>query len=145
MTKKVITATAEMHIKKAADLLMKYRIHGLPVINKNREILGIVTEVDFFSKNGDNLYLPQYISLLQKVNVSQFDSRKQKTYLKKIQEAKIADIMTINCICLNQDSSINEAIEIFKKNNFNILPIINNQKKLVGIVSLSDLFKLIKK
>lgn len=145
MTKKVITTTPEMKIEKVAGLLMKYRIHGIPVVNEKKEVVGIITQTDFFSKNKDNLYLPQYISLLKKVNPSQIDSRKQKEYLKKIREAKIKDIMTANCVCLDDNSSVSEALKIFEKNNFNMLPVINNKKQLAGIVSLSDLIKLIKK
>ena len=145
MTKKVITATAEMGIEKVASLLTKYRIHGVPVIDKNRKVIGIATEVDFFTKSKENIYLPQYISLLKKVNPSQIDSEKQKEFLNKIREAKIGDIMTANCICLDENSSISDAIKIFKKNHFNMLPVVNSKKQLAGVVSLSDLIKLIKK
>lgn len=145
MTKKVITVHPEMAIEKVAKLLVKHRIHGIPVINEEKEVVGIITEVDFFTKNKENIYLPQYISLLKKINPVEIDSRKQKEYLKKIKEAKIKDIMTANCVCLEEDSSISEALKIFKKNNFNMLPVVNDKKRLAGVVSLSDLIKLIKK
>ncbi len=48
MVKKVITADPEDTIEKASIKMLEYKISGLPVVNKNGELLGVITERDIF-------------------------------------------------------------------------------------------------
>ena len=48
MTQDVITVSKETPLKEAAGLLAKFRVHGLPVVDGNKKVVGIVTESDFF-------------------------------------------------------------------------------------------------
>ena len=50
MNVRVATVTPDTTIKEVAKLANKYRIGGLPVINKNRKLVGIVTERDVMRK-----------------------------------------------------------------------------------------------
>lgn len=53
----------------------------------------------------------------------------------------IRDIMTKNPVCIEDSASIVKAKEIMEKNNFGKLPVLNKQKKLVGIVTKNDIAK----
>ena len=48
MTKKVITTTPDTHLADIAEMLIKYRISGLPVIDGQGKLIGIVTASDLF-------------------------------------------------------------------------------------------------
>ena len=53
----------------------------------------------------------------------------------------IKDVMTRNPICVEVDTSIVKAKEILNKNNFSKLPVVDKQKKLVGIITKNDIKK----
>ncbi|HLX40557.1 MAG TPA: CBS domain-containing protein [Ktedonobacteraceae bacterium] len=50
MTRKVYTIHPEASAQEAAQLLSQHRISGLPVVNADHKIIGMVTEADIISK-----------------------------------------------------------------------------------------------
>ena len=48
MTKRVVTVTPETPLQEAAALMLKHKVGGLPVLNGDRTIAGIITETDIF-------------------------------------------------------------------------------------------------
>lgn len=52
MTTKVITVTENQTRQQAARLLSRHRISGLPVVNADDIVIGVVTEYDIISKEG---------------------------------------------------------------------------------------------
>ena len=52
MTTRVITVTADQTKQEAARLLAQHRISGLPVVNQDYVVVGVVTEYDVISKEG---------------------------------------------------------------------------------------------
>ena len=55
MTTRVITVTENQTKQQAARLLAQYRISGLPVINNDHVVVGVVTEYDVISKEGQTV------------------------------------------------------------------------------------------
>lgn len=52
MSKDVIVLTPDMDVQEAADLLVRYRIHGAPVVDANGMLVGMVSLVDLVGKAG---------------------------------------------------------------------------------------------
>jgi len=48
MTRNVFTVTPETPILDAAELMLEHKISGLPVVNENKELIGVITESDIF-------------------------------------------------------------------------------------------------
>jgi CBS domain-containing protein len=48
MTKKVLTVTPDTTIAEAARLMLDYKVGGLPVVDDQKHVLGIITESDIF-------------------------------------------------------------------------------------------------
>ena len=55
MTTKVITVTESQTKQQAARLLAQHRISGLPVVNDDNVVVGVVTEYDVISKDGQTV------------------------------------------------------------------------------------------
>jgi CBS domain-containing protein len=55
MTTKVVTITEEQSKQQAARLLSQHRISGLPVVNNDYVVVGVVTEFDVISKEGQSV------------------------------------------------------------------------------------------
>lgn len=113
MIKDVITIETSTPIKEAAKKMDETNV-GSIIVTKNEEPIGIITERDFVRR-----YAVMGISL----------------------ENGAEDIMTLPLITINPDDTIWEASELMKTQNVHKLPVMKD-KKLVGIITNSDLIKL---
>jgi CBS domain-containing protein len=113
MSKNICSVDKDDQLKEAAKLLFEKRIHGLPVLNKKKNLVGVISPRD----------IVRIIS--EKKDVSQ-----------------VKDYYTRYVVPVYQDTPINVVMEIIKITNENALPILNDELKLGGIVSDGDLFKL---
>jgi len=112
MSKEVHSVTSDQDIKDAAKLLFEKRIHGLPVVNKKKNLVGIISPKDVLKVLSDK------------------NEREAENYFTNI----VAPTY--------QDTPINIAMEIINITSENALPVLNDELKLSGIVTDGDLFKL---
>ena len=103
----------DQDVKVAAKLLFENRIHGLPVINKRKNLIGIISPTD----------------ILRKILLEQNKDVVEQYYTNMV-------------VPVYQETPINIVMEIINITNENALPVINDNLKLCGIVSDGDLFKL---
>jgi len=113
MIKNVITVEESASIKNAAKKMAEANV-GSILVTKNNEPIGIITETDFVRR-----YAAMGVSLSNMVK----------------------DIMTLSLITIDPNDTIWEAAELMKTHNIHKLPVIKD-KKLVGIITNSDLVKL---
>lgn len=113
MSKNIYSVDKDEELKEAAKLLYEKRIHGLPVINKKKNLVGIVSPKDI-------------IRILSE----------------KKDESHVKDYYTRYVVPVYQYTPIKIVMEIIKITNENALPVLNDELKLGGIVSDGDLFKL---
>jgi CBS domain-containing protein len=142
MTREVIVADPEMSISDVAQLLTQNRIHGVPVVEDNK-VIGIIVEDDFFSKTPVSVHLPSYIDLIKKTPISDNLSDSKKSKIDQLLSAKAKDIMTTNCLCLSPWMDVKEALRIFKETQLHTFPVIDEEKKLVGVITLADVLNLL--
>jgi CBS domain-containing protein len=111
---------------------------------KGEKILGIITETDFFIKNVSSIFLPSYIAFLKENRTYANLSEEKKAEVNELLNAKASDIMTKNCITILQDMSIRDLLGFFRTTNFITLPVTDEDDRMVGIISISDIIGLLK-
>jgi CBS domain-containing protein len=112
MSDKVHLVEKEQDVKVAAKSLHQNRIHGLPVVNKRKQIVGIISPTDILRT---------------------LSERKRE-----ITEKYYTNLV----VPVYEETPINIVMEIINITNENALPVLNDDLKLAGIVSDGDLFKL---
>ncbi len=65
-----------------------------------------------------------------------------KELLQANDEEKLIDIMVDDVITLTPDSTLKEASELFARYDFRALPVINSEKRLIGVIPYRDVMKL---
>src|SRR5215213_10197786 len=60
---------------------------------------------------------------------------------KDINSTTIGDIMTVNPIVINQNKDIEETIDIINKNRISMIPVVEDDGRIIGICSRSDILK----
>lgn len=112
MTHNVISVDAEASVLKAARLMLQNHISGLPVVNKDGKLVGIVTEADFL----------EFI-----VEPEQPDH-----------EYKVEEIMTPNPYTVQAEDSLEHLVEVMQQRRIKRLPVVRDGR-MVGIVSGANL------
>jgi len=144
MTSEVCFVLPNTKITEVAKVIFEKKFHGVPVLDEGGEIVGIITETDFFTKDSSNLFLPSYISFLRDSKLIDDLPEDKKIQIEKLLAAEAKDIMTPECVTILEDMSVNNLLDFFKDTKFTTLPVVNSDDKMVGIVTLADIIGLIK-
>jgi acetoin utilization protein AcuB len=121
MKRNPITVEPEIGVKTAFLLLKKHRIRQLPVV-KDGVLIGIVTDRDFRRPE---------------IPGGSFSSLNEVYRLED--RFRVGDIMSIEVICVTENTPIEEAASLLLKHRINGLPVISEDGKLSGIITTSDI------
>ena len=133
MSKEPVTVREGTSLTKAANLLIKHKVSGLPVIDVNDKLIGVVTEADFLSAiniKGNKALQNLFNTIIRR-------ERKRKKM-----GTEVDDIMTKNPVTAKEDDSLQRAIEIMDRNHIKRLIITDSKKHVKGVVSRPDLVHL---
>jgi acetoin utilization protein AcuB len=125
MTRNVVTIGEDADISQAQKKMSKHLIRHLPVVDENDRLIGIVTDRDIRS------VLPS----------SQFAKEKCLEEYNYVSKSSIKDIMTRNPVTISPIDTIQDALILLHKKHFGALPVVVEQQKLIGIISVSDLLR----
>jgi len=138
MTTKVITVTTETSVRDLADILWKNRISGAPVINRDNELVSVVTESDLIDQN-KKVHIPKMIAILDSVLFLEKPG-KMKEDIQKMTGAKVQDIMAKELVTVTADIPLDEIATIMAEKNVHTLPVVA-EKKLIGVIGKSDIIR----
>jgi CBS domain-containing protein len=118
-----------------AQLLIDNGISGVPVVEVNGAVLGVVSEADLLVKE-------QGADAIRHRPLARFrgESAESRSQLVKLQAVTAADAMTAPAITITPARSIHDAAAIMTSRKVNRLPVVDDGQ-LVGIVSRSDLVR----
>lgn len=125
MTKEVITLDEEESILKAIQILKEYQFRRLP-ITKYGKLTGIVTDKDI------KTFLPSKIITCD-----------LKEFFNILSEVKVKHIMTKNPLKVKPSDTIGYASVLMLENKISALPVVNEENYVVGIITQTDIFKLL--
>ena len=137
MTKDVVTVTPDDSIERCANLLFEHNISGLPVIDEEGKVAGMVTEGDLI-RRAARIKAPGYLEVLGGL-VYLGNPVKFVDELKKAMSLRAGDLMTDKIIDISADSTVEEAATKMLKHSISRLPVTDWSKKLVGILSRRDI------
>jgi len=125
MTRNVITVGADESMNDAIYTLEENRIRLLPVI-EDGQLTGIVSDRD----------LKQTVP--EKENIHDMDE-----FMDLLAKIRVREIMTRNPHVTTPDHTIEEAAEILVNERISGLPVMDKDNQLVGIITRTDIFKML--
>lgn len=126
MTEPVVTIREDQSILEAREIMRGKRLISLPVVDDVQRVRGIITSDDIGKAS------PSDSSTL---------SRYEANYL--LGRLKVKDVMKRSVISVEADDTIEYVAYKLYKYKVNALPVVNQENKLCGIVSRSDIFRSI--
>jgi len=126
MTTDVITIDEDASIMKASIIMKEKKVRCLPVVNKKGELVGIVSDRDLKDA------APSKATTLDVYELN---------YL--LSSIKIKDLMITNLAYVRPDETVEFAAILMLENKISSLPVINDKGRLIGIVTQTDIFKVL--
>ena len=130
MTKKVITARADADIHELSALLSKNRISGLPVVDEENYVIGVVSEADILFMAGMERG-HTFKDVLRHILGEPLPKRTHGN--------RINDIMSSRAITTRPEADIKEVAGILESKKIKRLPVVDSENRLLGIISRADL------
>lgn len=141
MTKEVISVHLDMPLLEAAKILSERNFDGVPVVDTDNKLVGILTEYDLISKES-MIHLPTFQKILQNIKVFKKD---QSEFQKEIQEISllvVRDVMNTDPLTLGEQATFMEVLDAFRNHHrVNPIPVIDSDRRVVGVVSRFDILK----
>ncbi|MBI5040757.1 MAG: CBS domain-containing protein [Gammaproteobacteria bacterium] len=136
MTRSMITVAPDTSLADAAHLLVTNRISGLPVVDAQQHLLGIITEADFLRAMGVPSHQPNH-SLWQTLEA-------MFAHQPEIREptGRVADLMVENVISVKPEHTLHDVIEIMKHNRIKRVVVCDDAGRVQGMVTRSDLVRV---
>ena len=133
MTTNVVTVTPSTRIQDIAKLLLERKISGVPVVDPDDRVLGIVSEGDLMQRieNETERHRSWWLGFVA--------SREQRAeeYVKS-HGTRAGDVMTTDVVTVGEDVAIGEIARILEERRIKRVPVVRDGK-LVGIISRANL------
>lgn len=142
MAKEVISVRPSDKVIHVAEMLHEKGLNGFPVVQGGK-VLGMITETDLVSRGSMSFHIPSLIKIFHEFKLEKYISGKQSSDFQPIFEADAGSVMNPDYVSVGPEAEITELVKIFQEKHVNTIPVVDQAKNLVGIVSLSDIVKLI--
>ncbi len=132
MTRSVITIQADALLSEVAQLLNRHKISGAPVVNRQEQVQGVISEKDLLTFMGTDIgdsFMALVAKCLTDKGCPAVSARKQTA----------ADLMSRPAITVFEDVSVYDVSTLMKGKQINRLPVTDRDGRLKGIVTRSSL------
>jgi len=117
-------------------LLLERGLRAVPVIDDNRKVVGIVTDGDLLQRGVSQLplHLQQLLPVAERAaHLAAVAARPER----------VADVMTPDPKTINATASLAQAALVMTEHDHKRLPVVDNDGRLVGMISRSDLLQTV--
>jgi len=134
MTSQVSTVHPDASLAEVVEKLLDKPYSALPVVDNTDRLIGIISDTDLLER-GD---MEVSINLKRAT-----DPGLARSLIQRLREngRRVADVMTANPLTMGPKSSLSEAARVMGKENLKRLPVVDTEKRLLGILSRFDILK----
>lgn len=140
MVREVITADRGTPFKEVVRRLGDHRISGLPVIDEDDKVIGVVSETDLMLRQARTSEpdgtLSAWSSRLRKL------SRSVRRNAAKSRARTAGGVMSTPAVTVRADATVTEAARLMAERGIERLPVVDEEDRLAGIVTRRDLLQV---
>jgi CBS domain-containing protein len=140
MTTEVITVKKETSLKELAGILYKYHINGVPVVDDNGSLIGIICESDLIRKD-KKLHIPTVVTIFDAVIYLESPKNIEKEF-QRVSATTVGDLYTQKPVTVDEKTPIDEIATIMTQKKIYTIPVMDGDR-LVGIIGKADLIRTI--
>ncbi len=140
MTQNPITVTPQTPLSEAVKIIVEKKISGLPVVDEQGKLLGIISETDLMWQE-TGVEPPPYIMILDSVIYLQNPARYEKEVHKALGQT-VGEVMSDKPISIKGTKSLKEAAHLMHEKKIRRLPVVDeNNNKVIGILTQGDVIR----
>jgi len=133
-----VTVGPDDDVRSVLVALREHDLPGIPVVDGDDRVLGIITESDLvISDDETDFHLPHYVNIMGGIvfleSMKHFEERARKAFA-----AQASDLMTTDPLTVGPDDEAAEAGRLIATHHHNRLPVVDDEGKLVGVVTRVD-------
>jgi len=128
MTQKPATVSPADNLETVRQIFENHWFHHIPVVEDGK-LVGIVSYTDY----------------LRIIRALYDNAEERRGNEQALHHVAVREVMTAHPLCLSPSDTVGDALRIFKTNHFHALPVIEGDRRLVGIVSTHDLVRLLER
>lgn len=140
MTRDVLAIAPETSIVQVARTMSEHGVSGLPVIDAENTLVGIITETDIISHEMQ-VDTPTFVPLLDWIIRMPGDTSEDD--LRRVLATSAGQLMTHPVYSVTVDATVQEVATLMFERKVNPVPVLNHDNRVVGIVSRSDIVRLL--
>ena len=142
MTTPVTTLRPDDKVEHAADVLAERNVGALPVVDDDGALVGILRDDDLIASEA-RVHVPTFINFLGLGMAFPGEMKHLEQELKKIAGATARDVMQADPPTVGPDATLEDVATIMHDRGVNSLPVVDADKKVVGIVARADIVRFI--
>ena len=134
MTEEVVFVNRTTPLKDVADILNRHNISGVPVVDDENKVVGVISEKDFLFNMGakeNRTFMGVVAHCLKSKGCVAISMQKQKAQ----------DIMSSPAVTVSENTLVAEIADIFTHKKINRTPVTGRNDMLIGIVTRTDIVK----
>jgi CBS domain-containing protein len=137
MTRKPATVRSDLPVLAAIRIMRGRRISGLPVVDEEGDLVGMITEGDLLRRveMGTERRRPEWLAFFTGTD------RLAREYVQS-HSRNVADVMTRDVVSVSEDAPLEEIVELMIGRRIKRVPVLRGTK-LVGIVTRANLLRLL--
>ncbi len=138
MTHDVVTLNPDMSVRQAWSLMLKNKVKATPVVDPSGTVVGILTDEDLLERAG----IQQRLSIAIRMDANEVNQE-----LKTLENSPLSvkDVMTQPVITALENETLGVATSRMVKYGLKRLPVVNDNGKLVGVLSRLDILRQVAK
>ncbi len=127
MSRRIVDLKTGSSLLAARKLMLDGGIKRV-VVTFDSEVVGMITEKD----------VAEFLGMFRKVS-------KGVQWFNKLKTVNVEDVMKTEVLTIKEDSTVGDAVRMMREKDVSGLPVVDRQNKLVGLVTKTDLLKLVAK
>ena len=131
MSRDIVSAEFGTSLEEAWQLMRRHQVAALPVLNRARRVIGIVTQTDFLDHGG----LDNYGDI--RTQLRRFLRKSGVTHTEKAEV--VGQIMTQHPTTARLDTPIVDLVPLMADSGFHHIPVVDAEQRFAGIITQSDL------
>lgn len=148
MTSPVTTILPDMSLQQAVNILDNNFFTGLPIVNEDKEVIGMLTEKDIIRYTqwiiGQPLRDP--VEVLQEDHeVTTVVGQRGADMIELVADTTVETLMKQDVITVSEDASLIYIVRLLNRKGINRIPVINYEGMLTGIITRADILEILEK
>ncbi len=147
MTTPVISIRADTPLKRAAEILDENFFSGVPVVDDNDQLIGIISETDILRYTqqiiGQPLRDPHRVFTKGKEVLHVDITHRGIEVIELVASTTVETLMTLDVISAKEETPVYEIVRLMQEHGINRIPVVNKNNELQGIITRADIINVL--